>query len=262
MPGTLPPSLSRLALEEFAILEYTTLLAASPLLGLILHGDGHAVLVLPGFGASDRSTAPLRGVLRSFGHDPHGWHLGTNVGPHPHILAGMGRRLAELGQRSGRQVSLVGWSLGGVYAREMARERPDLVRQVVTLASPFRFRTGDRTYASALYDYLAPPRNPFPHDIPEHHRPDLPVPSSAIYTRTDGIVRWHLCVECDGPMRENIEVRGTHNGLGSNIAAVVAVADRLAQAEGRWKRFRPPGVMRQLFPAPAYWSEDRRRARV
>jgi len=254
-----PPQPYRLALEAFSYIEYSTLLPYSPLLGMVPGGDGHPSLFLPGFAGSDRSTAFLRAVLRPFGHDPHGWHLGSNVGPHPHILEGMGRRLEELYRRTGRRVSLVGWSLGGTYAREVARQHPDMVRQVITMASPFRFRTGDRSHASMLYDLIGPITDPFDgHDLPEHRRPDLPVASTSIYTRTDGIVRWHLCVDCAGTERENIEVYATHTGIGYNIAAAIAIADRLAQPEGAWAPFRPPGSLRHLYPRPAAWVETRR----
>jgi pimeloyl-ACP methyl ester carboxylesterase len=242
--------------------EFAVLLVATPLLGFLPRGDGRdPVLVLPGFGGGDRSTAQLRRVLRSLGHDPHGWGLGPNLGPHPYVVAGVSRRIAELHERTGRRVNLVGWSLGGTYAREMARERPELVRQVITLASPFRYRTGDRTHASALYDAIGPIDNPFSgHNAPEHQRPDLPVPSTCIYTRTDGIVRWHLCIEAPGERRENIEVLGTHSGLGHNIAAVAAIADRLAQPDGQWSPFRPPPWFQHLYPPAASWAEPARRA--
>src|SRR5262249_17508090 len=109
------PHLSRLALENFAFMEYGVLLAVSPFLGMLPRSDGHPVLVLPGFGGGDRSTAQLRRVLRSLGHEAHGWGLGPNLGPHPYIVAGVSRRISELHEKSGRAVSLVGWSLGGTY---------------------------------------------------------------------------------------------------------------------------------------------------
>ena len=254
-----PPPYPRLALEQFAMWEYGTFLAAAPLLRLLPAGDGHPVLVLPGLGGSDQSTAELRTVLRRRGHAARGWGLGRNLGPHDHVLEGMTSRLLALADRAGRSVSLVGWSLGGIYARELAYEHPEVVRQVITLGSPFRFRHGDRGNASAVYDLIGPPEDPFPgHALPEHERPDLEVPSTSIYTRTDGIVRWHACIDRAGPLRENIEVWGTHSGLGYNLAAVVAVADRLARPEGAWQPFRAPLVIRHLFPRPATWQQSRR----
>ncbi len=250
------PSLARLAMEPFSALENASFVAGLPLLRLVPTGDGHPVLVLPGFGASDNSTAGLRAALGWMGHDVHGWRLGPNVGPNPRILAGLNSRLVRLHRASGQKVSLVGWSLGGIYAREMARLHPEKVRLVIGLASPFRFRPGDRSHASALYDVLNPFDSPFEgQSAPEQDRPPLPVPSTWIYTRADGIVRWHMCIEEDRPRRENIEVIGTHTGLAHNLAAVVAVADRLAQPAGLWNRFAPPLALRGLYPPPAYWVQ-------
>ncbi len=254
-----PPSYTLLALEQLAALEYATFLTWRSLLWLVPDGDRHPVLVLPGFTASDRSTGPLRTTLRGKGYWVHGWRLGTNVGPQPRIVEGIERRLVHLHRRHGRRVSLVGWSLGGVYARELARRHPESVRQVITLGSPFRLRLGDRGRGSALYDAVAPRDDPFlSARAPEYERPTLTVPSTSIYTRTDGVVRWHTCLEEVGSERENIEVFGTHTGLGSNIAAVLAVADRLAQPEGEWAPFRPPGVLRMLYPRPVAWDYARK----
>ena len=123
------------------------------------------------------------------------------------------------------------------------------------MASPFRFRPGDRGNVSDLYDAIGPRESPFPgHAVPEHHRPALDVPATSIYTRTDGIVRWHACIESAGARRENIEVLGTHTGLGYNLGAAIAVADRLACPEGRWVPFRPRVMVRHLFPRPVSWA--------
>jgi pimeloyl-ACP methyl ester carboxylesterase len=241
-------------MEQLAGFEYGAFVAASPILRYLGRGDRHPVLVLPGFTASDRTTRPLRSVLRGQGYWAHGWRLGANMGPHPQLVEGMRRRLDELHSRHGVKVSLIGLSLGGIYARELARDHPDSVRQVIMLGSPFRFREGDRGFASPLYDRLGPRSEAFPGRAQlEENRPPLPVPATAIYSRSDGIVRWHACIEAEGPLRENIEVRGTHGGLGYNPAVVIAVANRLAQPEGKWAPFRPPWGTAHLFPAPAVW---------
>ena len=249
------PSLGFRALETMVFAEAWAAVPTLPLLALARQGDGHPVLVLPGFTASDSSTWYLRQVLRAKGHRVHRWGLGSNLGPHPRIVRGVQRRLLALHESHGRRVSIVGWSLGGVYARELARAYPEHVRTVVTLGSPFRLRDGDRSSAERLYRGVAPRRDPFPgRQLHEHDRERLPVPTTSIYTRTDGVVRWHACIDETGAMSENIEVRGTHAGLGLNAAALLAVADRLAQPEGRWRPFVAPLPARHLFPPPASWE--------
>jgi pimeloyl-ACP methyl ester carboxylesterase len=214
----------RLWSEQRAVWELGAFGASLPWFSLLPRGDGHPVLVLPGFGGTDQSTVPLRRVLGSLGHDVHGWGLGRNQGPDRELLEAMAARLKDLYRREGRPVSLVGWSLGGVYARGLARHAPHQVRQVVTLGSPFRGWEAARG--------LAPP----------------PVPLTAIFSKTDPIVEWTAASEPGGPKRESIEVRGSHLGLGHNPAVVVAVADRVAQKDGEWKPFRPPAMVRHLFP--------------
>ena len=243
------------ALEGFVLVESWAALPSLPLLAVAARGDGHPVLVLPGFTASDNSTWYLRNVLRAKGYSVHGWGLGTNTGPHPRILRGIQRRLLELADQHGRTVSLVGWSLGGVYARELARAYPEQVRLVVTMGSPFRMREPDGSSAQRLYRRIAPRHEPFVGRADhEHQREQVPVPTTSVYTRTDGVVRWHACIDEVGTTSENIEVRGTHTGLGLNASALLAVADRLGQPEGTWRPFRPPRLLPHLYPTPASWE--------
>jgi pimeloyl-ACP methyl ester carboxylesterase len=233
-----------------AVADYGALLAASPLLLAAPRGDGHAVLVLPGFLAEDSSTATLRTFLRARGYEVAGWRLGRNLGPTAAILGGMTALLAELAERSGRRVSLVGWSLGGIFARELARNHPDAVRQVITLGSPFglvdprdsRANSAFQRYTRLHVDAPSLPRRD------ELARP-IPIPATAIYSKLDGIVPWRACLEAAGPHSENVGVYSSHMGLGHNAAALWVVADRLALPEGKWRPFRAPAVARRLFPA-------------
>jgi pimeloyl-ACP methyl ester carboxylesterase len=209
------------------------------------------VLVLPGFLASDASTTPLRSYLRRLGYHVHGWGLGRNVGPFKLILLGMRDRLDELAHSHRRPVTIIGWSLGGIFSRELARERPEAVRQVITLGSPFRLTRHGPTRARWVFERLTHLHvDPSELPLPEHTRNAVPVPASAVYSRSDGIVPWLTCVEAVGHQRENIEVRGSHCGLGHNPAVVWAVADRLAQVAPSWRPFRPPAWLRHLYPRP------------
>lgn len=259
--GRSAPSPLLAVMESRALFELGAVFAASPLLRLIGRGDEHPVLVLPGFMGGDPSTGPLRGVLRAQGYWAHGWTLGRNLGPTTEIVEGMAARLSMLAERHDRSVSLVGWSLGGIYARQLARAMPDRVRQVITLGSPFRMSEADRSRASALYDRLKPMHDPDRVAFgPESDRPPLTVPATSIYTRTDGIVRWWQCLESDGPRRENIEVRGSHTGLGFNPAAIYAISDRLAQPPDDWRPFQAPLGFRRSFPRPSTWNEHATRS--
>jgi pimeloyl-ACP methyl ester carboxylesterase len=278
-PAPPKPSAALLAMEGRALFEMGAFLASSPLLRAMGRGDQHPVLVLPGFTANDRSTGALRGTLRSQGYWTHGWGLGRNLGPTPEVVEGLFNRLVAVHERHGRKVSVVGWSLGGMYARAMARALPDMVRQVITLGSPFRLREGGDSNVSRLYEQVSGRHVERTAEamIPEHELPPLPVPTTAIYTRTDGVVHWSNCIEAEGPsgplsgeqgpsgplsgeqgpFRENIEVTGSHSGLGHNPAVLYAVADRLHQPEDDWRPFHPPAWMRQLYPRPVWWTLDR-----
>lgn len=244
-----PPSRVLLGFEALGVVERGLFALTGQYFAPPRTNEQHPVLVLPGFTASDQSTRPLRNVLRRRGYAVHGWGLGANVGPHPHVIDGLERRLAELSERYDARVSVIGWSLGGIYARELARSAPDQVRLVITLGSPYRFRGGDRGRTSELYAAVAPEHEPFPgRMLAEEDRPPLTVPATSIYSRTDGIVSWRACVEPVGPIRENVEVIGTHNGLGFNVAALYAIADRLNQPVGQWQPFVGPLWLRHLYP--------------
>ena len=227
-----PPSVALLALEGRAWLEFAALLPALPLLGRAPAGDGHPVLVLPGWLASDRSTQALRWFLRHRGYHAHGWKLGRNYGPSGALRTALAERFTALRRRHGRPLSLIGWSLGGIYARELARQFPRDVRQVITLASPFRDPS-----ATSIARFFPARRNGAPAGSHEPLGTPLPVPSTSLYSRSDGIVAWRSCLEDGGPLRESIEVQSSHCGMGHHPAVLLVIADRLAQPEGAWRPF-------------------------
>lgn len=238
------PGLGLLLLEGRALLELAALLAAYPFLRQAPRGNGHPVLVLPAFMASDLSKRALRGFLRDRGYAAHGWKLGRNAGPTPETVAHLRQRLHELRGRYHRRVSLIGWSLGGVYARELARAFPLEVRQVITLATPFR-----NLEAVNVPAFVLARRRPHPNEAAFRERLRLPlaVPMTAIYSRTDGIASWRSCVAEPGPQSESIEVASSHLGIGHHPVVLLTIADRLAQPEGAWEPFRPPAGWRWPF---------------
>jgi hypothetical protein len=249
-----PPSRRLLLGERRAVYEFGALLGAYPLLRRLPSGDGHPVLILPGFVASDVSTVPLRTFLRGRGYQAHGWNLGRNLGLRPGLKEGLLARLRELRGQHGRKVSLIGWSLGGVYARELAKLAVDDVRLVITLGSPFKGNT-KATHATNLYDTLSDRTVEDAQVTANLHHPP-PVPTTAIFSRTDGVVAWQCCVEDAGPHTESIEVRSSHCGMGHHPAALYAIADRLAQPEHSWKPFDRGGMRALFYPRPHQSNSD------
>ena len=232
-----PPGLGLLLAEVRGIFEFNTSLMLSPLLMRAPRGDGHPVLTLPGFLASDLSMAPMRRYLDQLGYNSYAWKMGRNIGGFSRIRAGLRDRLAEIYESCGRKVSLVGWSLGGVYARDLALQAPDMVRYVVTLGSPFA-NDIRATNATRLYERLSGEAVGDNSELRTAIAGDLPVPTTSIYSRTDGVVNWRTCLVRPSETAENIEIHlASHIGLGVNAAALWALADRLAQAEGEFRQF-------------------------
>lgn len=237
------PSTALYVTEPFRGLADAALLPiARPLLNRAPRGDGHGVLVLPGLLASDSSTRALRGFLKQRNYYVRGWRLGRNLGPSEAILDGLPQALRDLSERTAGPVSVIGWSLGGIYARTMALDHPDLVRQVITLGSPFGVAHGHKTRADRTFDRLRI----------VHARPKiqtdrsrladaLTVPSTALYSRLDGVVPWRACIGEETDLHQNVEVRCSHLGFGFDPATIWCVADRLAQDPDDWRRFRKPG---------------------
>jgi hypothetical protein len=211
-------------------------------------GDGHPVLVLPGLFASDRSTALLRRFLREQGYVPVPWGFGRNRGVRPGMDEHLRERLHSLHTRHGTKVSLVGQSLGGLFARELAKFEPQYVRQVITLGSPF---TGDLTATRArrLYERLSGERlDELDPELPGRLRIKPPVPTSSIYSKLDGVVRWHCSIEPGRPEGQSIHLRGSsHLGMAANPAALYLIAHLLAEPEGAWRPFAPQGWQRLLY---------------
>lgn len=245
------PGLLRLALELRAPWELGAALAAAPLMRAAPAGDGHPVLVFPGLGAGDFTTIVMRRFLSGLGYRAHAWEQGLNFGPRPGVLEACVERVRQLRAEHGRRVSLVGWSLGGVYAREIAKTVPDEVRLVVSLGSPFaghpkannawrlyQLITGEKEIDAARFAALSGTPG---------------VPTTSILSRSDGVVAWQCSLEQETALSENIEVHASHMGMGMNPTALYALADRLAQPEGQWRRFdrRPhSGIKKLLFRDP------------
>ena len=249
-----PPDLPKGPASLLGELRALPELLASPAAGAVIAylapvGAPRPVLVIPGFISGDSATFTLRMFLRSLGHRPHGWGLGLNVGAAHHVAEGIDRALTELYEEYRTPIDIVGWSLGGIFGRLIAQHRPEDVRQVISMGSPLRI--------SDPHDEVSDPIRIIGRLVgleAQRRRHDIrriPVPSTSIYSRHDGVVAPAACLQTPGPRSENIEVYGAHTGLGHNLAAVWVVADRLAQVDDGWAPFEVPERLSALFPDPS-----------
>ena len=214
---SLPTSFATLA---FGIRELS---AQSP------HGDGHTVLVLPGFTAPDITTAPLRRFLESLGYRTSGWELGVNLGIKPDGEERLERTIERLAADG--PITIIGWSLGGIYAREAARRHPEQVRRVITLGTPIRNRDGAQWIIN-VFRVLNPTAaaDLTPNGVIRHAQP-LGVPMTAVYSLRDGILDGRACRIPDSDLTrdaENVEVSATHLGMGFSLEVLAVIAQLLA----------------------------------
>jgi alpha/beta superfamily hydrolase len=214
-------------------------------------GDGHPVMILPGFMSTKQSTKVLRTFIEKQGYKVYDWGLGRNLGKVEYISI-LNETLDEIYKKTGQQVSLVGWSLGGVFARQLAKNRPDIVRQVITLGSPFAGLTAPNN-VSWVYTVISGGKNVKDTDLAllKNLPIPAPVPTTAIYSKEDGIVPWQACLEKnEDETHQNIQVRGSHIGLGVNPSVLTIIADRLRFTKQNWRYFKPKGLVDNLlFPS-------------
>lgn len=229
MTGTTPlapPPPTGLLREALGAFELPRLLLRLPELARLPRGRGETLLVLPGYGAGDASTAVLRSTLRWLGYRASGWGLGRNTGAVPELMPRVLRRVEAAA--AGGPVGLVGWSLGGYLAREAARDRPDLVRRVVTLGSPV---VGGPKYTAVaeMYRRRGVDLDAVEAEVEARSARALTTPVTAIYSRSDGVVAWRACIDHHSPNVDHVEVATTHLGLGFSADVVAAIAHGLAR---------------------------------
>lgn len=217
-----------------------------------LHGthrsDGHPVMILPGFMASKSSTSILREFVGKLGYKEYDWGLGRNLGKVEYLDL-LALRIEDIYNEHQQKVSLIGWSLGGVFARQVAKIQSKYVRQVITLGSPFQ-NIVEANNAAWVYSILYGGQKV--KDLDRSLLSDFPlpapVPTTAIYSKEDGIVPWRMCMETqEGKFHQNIQVRGSHFGLGMNGSVLNIIKDRLQYSEHNWEHFRPSNKLEKLL---------------
>ncbi len=222
------PSAAGLIGQARGLFELPRLLARLPELARLPRGRGECVLVLPGYGATDASTAVLRGYVRLLGYRPLGWGLGRNRGVVPKLLPRVVERVETLAREQGAPIRLIGWSLGGYLAREAARERPQAVHRVITLGSPV-IGGPKYTAVAGAYRRRGIDLDAIEAEVEARNRRPLETPITAIYSRSDGVVAWQACIDRHAQSVEHIEVEATHLGLGLSPDVFEIVATRLAR---------------------------------
>ncbi|MEJ8847669.1 alpha/beta hydrolase [Variovorax rhizosphaerae] len=221
-----------------------------PLLGTAPKGDGHPVLLVPGFMAPESTMMPLKAFLSNRGYAVESWGFGRNVGFQAKHAAALERKLEYMRHQHGRKVSMVGWSLGGVFGLYASHRAPDCVRSLITLGSPVTPGAeghGAAPSVIALYRAVAHRLGPDAHMLQPHVREALshsPAhPMSCLWSHSDGVVPPMEAQVADGsPVHENILVPGSHCGLAFNALVLWIIAERLSQPEENWQPFAPTGM--------------------
>lgn len=215
-------------------------------------GDGHPVMILPGFMSTKSSTVFLRDFIEKSGYTVYDWGVGRNLGKIEYMDVLL-KSIDAIYAKHHQKVSLVGWSLGGLFAREIAKARPDMIRQVITLGSPFRDITQPNN-VSWIYELISGGKKVKDTDmVVLHNLPHpAPVPTTAIYSKEDGIVPWRACLEDEDALHQNVQVHGSHIGLGVNQSVLWLIADRLKYSQKNWRPFKPQNLVSELLLYPSF----------
>lgn len=256
LPGKKPKLKNFFTETARAVKEYRVLNQARDLLDQHTpRGNGQPVLIIPGYGGSDITSRLLRSFLESKGYAPYGWEDGVNLGLDDKTAHKMAMHLEAIYKKHGTKVALIGHSLGGIYARELARAYPHKVSTVITMGTPIGIglnKNSPTTVIKAFFERTNPNNKILLGDdllLKQILTPPDKIPTTSLYTRNDGIVHWSSCINPPAPLAENIEIsnlytspnpiaRASHTGLIINPLAFVVIADRLHYAsKGSWKPF-------------------------
>ena len=219
-------------------MEAASLMLGAPWLTQLPKGDGHAVMIIPGFLGGDQLNRSLLSFLKHLGYNAAGWGMGRNFGPDHFRVEDLAARVTKHAAKGDGTITLIGHSLGGIYAREIARMQPENVRQVITLGSPFGKGRTRGSNAGRLFDRLNPGTNGQSSldDGEDEYALAPPVPTTSIYTKSDGVVNWRTNIQSQNhPQIQNIKVHGSHSGLTLNPAVWYLLADRLKHTRRSWQ---------------------------
>ncbi len=223
-----PPPMLHQFLEARAGAEFASLMLMLPLLRMgAPRGNGRPVIVLPGFMANDDSTWILRRFLEGLHYAVTGWDMGRNTGPGQPLIEKLIDRAVALKRDHDQRVNLVGWSRGGMLAREVARARPDLVRQVITLGTPVKGGPGATSIGRLVQASTGMTEAQMQALLRRREATPIKVPVTALYSKTDGVVAWRAAIDSSNPDVEHIEVDSSHVGFGANAQVFRIVAQRL-----------------------------------
>ncbi|MDJ0767853.1 MAG: alpha/beta hydrolase [Ilumatobacter sp.] len=220
-----PPDLRQRSRELLLGRDVARLAMRSRRLRTLQHGTGAPVVLVPGYGATDAALAPLRRFLTRLGHDARPVGMGRISDDVPGQFPVVTERAAAIADETGRAVTLIGWSLGGVLSREAARDRPDAVERVVTFGTPV---VGGPAYTAMGHRYDPAYLAEVQAAIAEREQTPITVPVTAFWSRNDGVVAPEACIDRTTPGVENVEVRATHVGMSLDPDVWAGIAIRLA----------------------------------
>nr|WP_321227992.1 alpha/beta hydrolase [uncultured Psychroserpens sp.] len=253
------PPVFNMVMETRSILEWSSIYCIYPLIPKRIKGNGKPVLLIPPYLGDDSSTSFVRKYLKSLGFSTYKWDLGFNM-VKAHYIPRLEEKLHDIYQEHNEKVSIVGWSGGGIFAKIMANRHPDQVEQILTIGSPIWGVMDMKTPVYGLMEFF---RGKSLKERNERFLAELEpipkVPVTCIYTKTDGLVPWKHCIEANTFRKDikNIEVFGSHSGMGANASVLLVTANMLS-ANIQGKKIRDVGSNIERYLYPNFWKKARK----
>ncbi len=250
------PNILNMVLESRALVEWASIYCIYPFIPKRIKGEGKPVLIIPPYLGDDYSTSFVRRYLSSLGFKTYKWDQGINM-IKAHYIPRLEEKLDDIYSAHGEKVSIVGWSGGGMFAKILANHHPKQVAQIVTIGSPVWGLMDMKSRVDGILQFfrgksLKEKNKKFLDEL--EHVPDAPV--TCIYTKTDGVLPWKHCMEAESYRSDiqNIEVFGSHSGLGANASVLMATANALsANLKGKSIHETTTSAERLLYPY--YWMK-------